>query len=197
MKTPLLIGISLSLLLSCAGERGRIMTDDEDDYVGNRTAGSATFDRLIGESVEKLLRSHSAARGGLSRLKIAVLSVENLSAEELGDWQEQIYSLITTSVNQSDRYDMISERFVSSALREGRLRADDLFKPAQRRTFMAILESQGQPVDAFLYPKLTSGSTGAGGGTRQRDYTLQLELVDLNTGRTEMVAETIRKEYVR
>ena len=189
--------LGLVLLTSCSGTRGRIMSDTDQDFVGNTGAGAATYDRLINESVTKLLRGHSAARTGAAPLKIALLNVENKTVEEIGDWQDQIYALLSTSINQADRYTTISQRFVSAALREGRLRTDDLFIPAKRRTFAAILEQQGQPVDALVFPELTSGSTRAAGETSQRNYNLRLELVDVQSGTTEEVSARIRKEYQR
>jgi hypothetical protein len=197
MKTPLLIGLALCALLSCSGQRGRIMSDTDQDFVGSNSAGAATFDRLVSEAVEKLLKGHSASDAGLSKLKIAVLNVENKSAEELGDWQDQIYALISTSINTSQRYDMISQRFVGAALREARMRPEELFIAAKRRTFIAILESQGQPVDALLFPELTSGTTSSGADTTQRNYVLRLELVDVQSGRSQEATARLRKEYQR
>ncbi len=197
MNAPLLATslLAAALLLACGGSRGRIMSDTDQDYVGNRAAGAAEFDRLISETVGKALQDHSAANTGLGKLKIVVLPVENESAEELGDWQAQIYTLLSTSINRSERYEMLSDRFVGAALRETRLKPDQLFLPQYQRQFLAVLEQQGLPVDAMLFPKLTSGTTNAGDGVRQRNYNLQLDLVDVKTGSTRQFATTLRKEY--
>jgi hypothetical protein len=199
MKTLLAVTFAVSLLASCeSGPRGRVMADTDQDYVGNRAAGAETFDRLISESVERTLAGHTAARTGNDPLKVVSLPVENASAEELGDWQEQIYELIDTSINRSERYTMISQRFVDAALREARLRPDELFIPAKRRTFVAILEQEGQPVDLLLFPRLTSGTTSAGQGVTQRNYLLNLELVDLKSGESfKYSSKPLRKEYQR
>ena len=197
MKTTLTAALALAALCACSsGPRGRIMGDADQDYVGNRAAGAAAFDRLISESVDRLLRDVSAARGGLGKLRIVTLPVENASSEELGDWQEQVYELIDTSINRADRYEMISRRFVDAALRELRMRPDQLFIPKNQRAMKELLESQGHPVDAYLFPKLTSGTTAAGDGIIQRNYLLNLELVDLETGRsTKVSSKPLRKEY--
>ncbi|MEM7205027.1 MAG: penicillin-binding protein activator LpoB [Planctomycetota bacterium] len=180
---------------ACESPRARIMADTDQDFVGDRTAGAGTFDRLISEGVEKLLTDHSAAQGGLGKLSIVSLPVENESAEELGDWQEQIYSLLTTSVNRSERYNMISRRFVEAALRETRLRPDQLFLPQYQRQLLEVLEQQGLPVDAMLFPKLTSGTTDAGRGITQRNYGFELALVDVKSGQERMYTTRLRKEY--
>lgn len=186
----------LCLLIGCSsGPRGRIMSNADQDYVGNRAAGAAEFDRLISGAVERLLKDYSASNSGLEKMDVVVLGVENQSSEELGDWQEQIYSLISTSINRSDRYRTVSRRFIDEALRETRLRPEELFLPAQRRTFAAALERSGSPVDAIIFPKLTSGTTNAGEGIKQRNYVLELELVDVESGYNTQVSERLRKEY--
>jgi hypothetical protein len=201
MKKYSLLGLMglVLLLSSCAsGRRGKIMSSSDQDYVGNTSAGAATFDRLISGAVERLLKLHNAAKTGNAKLKVVVLPLENRSGEEIGDWQEQIYELIDTSINRSDRYEMVSGRFVSAAMREaGRLRSDDLFIPSKRRAFLRVLESQGNVVAALLFPKLTRGTTNAGQGVTQRNYMLNLELVDVKSGKSFKVAERLRKEYHR
>ena len=183
-------------VVSCAGPQGRIMEDSEQDHVGARAAGAAAFDRLVTGSVSKLLGSHHAAHAGAGKLKVAVLRIDNASAEELGDWQEQIFDLISTSVNQSGRYETVSVRYVDAALRETRLRRDDLFLPAKRRQFLGILERDDNPAQVLLFPKLSSGTT-RGDGIGQRNYLLTLELVDVASGKDYRVAERIRKAYRR
>ena len=192
------IGFAAVMLFvaSCTNPPARIMTEDEGDLVGDSAAGSAAYSRLISESVDKLLVGHSAAAGGLEPLKVAVLDVENRGIEELLDWQEQIYDLIATAVNQSGRYRTISQRFVHAALRENRLRPDELFLPAKRRLFMQTLETNANPVDVLLFPTLTTGTTRAS-GQKQRDYSLTLELVDVERGYDERVSTKLRKAYNR
>ena len=200
MKSCLLLLCSLSLLPwfgACAGPRANVMSDADPDYVGINQAGAETYDRLIAGAVDKLLSLHSARIGGVGNLKVAVLGVENESGEELGDWHEQIYELIDTSINRSGRYGAISKRYVDAALRESRLRYEELFLPRGQRAFAAALERQGAPIDAFLFPKLTRGSTPAGSGITQRNYMLTLELVDIRSGNVDKVSERLRKEYRR
>ena len=195
-RTLVAVTVLAAVLAGChSGPRGRVMSDSDQDYVGNRAAGAETFDRLISGAVERLLRTASASNRGLTPMRIVVLPVENRSTEELVDWQEQIYALISTSINRSGRFDTVSRRFIDAALRETRLRPEQLFIPQHQRTFLAVLERQGLPVDALLFPELTSGTTHAGQGVTQRNYDLRLELVDVKTGRSVEVQERLRKEY--
>jgi len=170
------------------------MEDSEQDYVGSRAAGAAAYDRLISEAVGKLLDGHSAARAGAGQLKVAVLGVDNASSEELGDWQAQIFELISTSISNSGRYSTVSIRYVNAALRETNLRRDDLFIPAKRRGFLAVLERDDNPAQLLLFPKITSGTT-LSDDVKQRNYTLTLELVDVETGKDTRETARLRKAY--
>lgn len=187
--------VCLALGACKSGPRARIMSDADQDYVGSRAAGTATYDRLVNGAVQKLLRLHSASNRGTSRLKVAVLPIENKSGEELGDWDDHLYELIDTSINRSERYRTVSLRFVNEVLRETRLRPEQLMLPKYRRAFMAALETKGRPVECLLFPVLTRGTTHAGGGVTQRNYMLTLELVDVQTGWNDKVSERLRKEY--
>ncbi len=184
------------ILLGCSQPQGRIMGEEEEDYVGAKAGGGTTYDRLIEGAVGKLLNRQSAAARGMGKLKVAYLGVENKSAEDLADFQEHIYELIDTSIETSGRYRSISRRFVAAALRDTRLRADELFLPKHRRTFIKALETQGNPVEFLLFSKLTSGTT-RGDGVKQRAYMLTLELVDVETGDFNKESERIRKAYTR
>lgn len=182
-------------LFACKDTGPRILDDAEGDLVGKSGAGAASYDRLINGVVAKLLSEESAARGGTEGLKVAFLGVENAGIEEIVDWQESLYELIDTSINQSDRYRNISRRFVDAAMREARLQPDDLFLPRGRRAFSEVLEAQGNPVDCLLFAKLTTGSTRGEEGARQRNYNLTMELVDIETGMGPKHTERIRKAY--
>ena len=121
------LGAALATLSSCSMPAGRIMKPTEADSVGSRAAGAAAFDQLLRGAVNKLLLSHGAARQAETKLSVAVLRVENSSAEELGDWQEQIFDKISTSINESGRYQTISMRYIDAGLRETRLKNSDPF----------------------------------------------------------------------
>jgi len=196
MRNFACVAVAGIVLVSCKDPQGRVMEDSEEDYVGAKNAGAEAYNRLIAGSVEKLLQSHSAARAGTGKLSVATLPVENAGTEELGDWQEQIYELIATSINQSDRYETVNRRFIEQALREARLRQEQLFIPSHRRTFLQLLETTNNPAQLLLFPKLTSGTT-VSDDVKQRNYTLTLDLVDVETGKDYKVAERLRKAYTK
>jgi hypothetical protein len=171
------------------------MSDTEDDLVGAQAAGAATFDRLIDRALTQLLtRHHGEIR--TANVKVAFVDLENRSVEDLGDWEAQVEQVIETVVENSDRYRLISRRFVEAALRELRFRPDEIFIPAKRRQFAQILERDNNPVDFLLYAILTSGST-RGVELKQRDYILTMELINVETGDQDKESTRIRKEYQR
>ena len=170
------------------------MENSEQDVVGARRAGAATYDRLIEGAVQKLLGLHQASLNRVGKMKIAFLGIDSRGVEELGDWRDQIYELIDTSVNRSNVYRTVSDRFVKEALREARVTRDQLFLPKYRRAFLQALEAQKMPVDCLLFAKITTGST-RGEGVHQRNYMLTLEMVDVKTGWNDKVSQRIRKEY--
>ncbi len=184
------------LAFGCRTPEGRIMGDEEEGYVGNRAAGSSTYDRLIEGAVAKILDRTAAAHAGTGDLRVAFLGVENKSREALGDFHDQIYQFIDTSINTSERFRTISSRFVEAALRETRIKSDQLFIPQHRRAFAQTLEASGHPVEALLFATLTSGTT-RGEGVRQVDYALTMELVDIQTGDNQKESVRLRKAYTR
>jgi len=193
MVKKILVAAVMVSLCACRSPRGRLMDDTEDDLVGARSAGAATFDRLIDRALTKLLtRNNGEIR--TAQVKVAFVGLENKSAEELGDWEAQIEQVIETIVENTNRYRLIARRFVEAGLREGRLRADDLYIPAKRRRFTQILEQNGNPVDFLLYAILTSGTT-QGVELKQRDYILTMELINVETGDIDKESTRIRKEY--
>lgn len=186
----------LVVSMGCAQKSGRIMGDDEDDLVGAREAGAPTYDRLITESIQKLLANPDVQPGGLGKLKIAFAGVENQSGEALGSWHGQIETLINTSVNNSRRFRMISSRYVEAGLKQLNLRADDLFIKGNQRRYAEVMEEQGQPLDCLLFATIHSAPTRSG-GTAQVNYLLNLELVNLATGDPVTETATLRKEYTQ
>jgi hypothetical protein len=188
----LLSGIASS---GCSAPRGRIMGEEEEGLVGYRAAGAETYDRLVEGTVGKLLDRVSASNRGLAKLRVAFLALENKTSEPLGSFHDQITELIDTSINNSERFQTISSRFVEAGLRESRLRRDDLFIPRHQRTFKEVLEQSGHPVECLLFGTLTSGTTRGGSDIKQVDYMLTLELIDIETGTNQKDSVRLRKEY--
>ncbi len=206
MRREALLSICLvttlaSLLAGCrATPTAHVLRPDAPDLVGTTRAGAETYRPLIEEAVRKLLaRQRPSVRtaGTETRpLRVCFVGVENRSAEELGDFKEQIYEMIDTLLENSASYRSVSRRYLQAALRETGLRPDQLFLPANMRLVAAALERQGQPVDCLLFAKLTSGTTRAD-RTTQRDYLLTLELVNVRTGDYDKESALLRKHYRR
>ncbi|MDB4624980.1 penicillin-binding protein activator LpoB [Rubripirellula sp.] len=125
---------------------------------------------------------------------VCFIGIENKSAEELGDFKDQLYERIDTQINSAETFRAISRRMVDAALLETRLRPDALFLPANRAAFAAALGRQGAPVDYLLYATVTSGTTDRNKSS-QRDYELTLEMVNMHTGEFLKESAKIRKGY--
>jgi hypothetical protein len=205
----LLAGGVLFLVVSASSgcrskQHARIIQPGEKEMMGSHQAGTETFRPLIEESVAKLLaRSHEvpaslASYPGqpivLQPKRICFIGVENKSAEEIGDFKEQIYQCIDSKILESGAFQPVSRRYVEAGLRETRLRPDELLVPAGMRTFSAYMEQQGHPFDHLLYATITSGTT-RDNKDYQRDYLLTLELVDVRTGQYFKESATLSKGY--
>jgi hypothetical protein len=126
--------------------------------------------------------------------RICFVAVENKSAEEIGDFKDQIYQIIDMHIVQSGVFQPVNKRFVDAGLAQTRLRPDALLVPQNMRVFAAVMEQQGQPFDFVLYATLTSGTTHEN-KDYQRDYLLTLELVSVVDGSYDKQAATISKGY--
>lgn len=205
--------VSISLLGCASGQYGHILASNDKDLVGSHAAGAATWNPLVDASVAKLLgscpppvqrasfashRSLESATTGSALVSgpaaVCFIGIENKSAEELGDFKDQLYERIDTQINASDNFRSISRRMVDAALRETRLRPDSLFLESSRQMFAASLNRQGSPVDYLMYATVTSGTTDRNKSS-QRDYLLTIELVNLHTGEFVKESAEIRKGY--
>lgn len=205
------LGLGLSLFASgpalfagCRGyQHAHVLKDDDKDLVGSHQAGAETYQRLIDESVAKLLgracepvEIQPASMTIGEKKRICFIGVENCTAEEIGDFKEQIYELIDSAINESQMYHQLSRRYVDAGLKALRLPPDQLFIKENQRNFQAIMEEMGQPFDFLLYAKLTSGTTHQN-RDYQRDYLLTLELVNIHNGDYLKESAKLRKGYHR
>lgn len=200
----LLLAGFLAGMLGCRNHQyAHVLKDDQQDMVGSHAAGAETYNPLIDEAVGQLLGRHctqfqpasfEGTAGGPPRIPICFIGVENKSAEEIGDFKDQIYQQIDTQIVQSGAFHAVSKRFVDAGLRETRLRPDSLFVPANMQAFSASLEQMGQPFDYLLYATITSGTTDSN-HSYQRDYLLTLEMVNVRTGEYDKQSAKLRKGY--
>lgn len=189
--------------LGCRGyQYGHLIKPGQPDMVGSHTGGAEVFNPLIDESVAKLLgRIEVSGQHGLvspdgmpMKPVICFVGVENKSAEELGDFKDQIYEQIDAKIGGAESFRTISRRVVEAGLQQTRLRPDALIIPDNMTLFCSVLQRDGQPVDYLLYAKLTSGTTERNKSS-QRDYLLTLELIDTHSGDSIKENATISKGY--
>jgi peptidoglycan-synthase activator LpoB len=209
LRRDLLVSFGIAgvgvLLPGCRGTQyARVIKPGEKTMVGSHQAGQETFRPLIDEAVTKLVARHVApAHMQVSagpellpppKMRVCFVGVENKTAEEIGDFKEQIFESIDTRLLECGTCAPISRRFVEAGLRELRLRPDQLFVPDNLHMFAGLMAQQGQPFDHLLFAKLTSGTTREN-RDYQRDYELTLELVDIRTGEQDKQSAMLSKGY--
>jgi hypothetical protein len=190
-------------LIGCRGaQHAHVLDPTDKTMVGSHTAGAETWEPLIQQTVAQLLGRQNVigqTAGDAAFLpdkkRICFVGVENKSAEEIGDFKEQIYQKIDTCINESDAFELIHRKYVEAGLKQCGLRPDDLFVPNNRRLFSAAMEHLQQPFDYLLYANITSGTTKSNQKDYQRDYLLTLELIHVETGKADKEAAEIRKGY--
>jgi hypothetical protein len=202
LVTGLFSGVEI--LAGCRSNQfATVRAPDKPDMVGSHAAGAETYKPLVQQAVGQLLARHSQSpeviQTSATNLptppqRICFVAVENKSAEEIGDFKEQIYQVIDTQLLESKVFQPVNKRFVDAGLSEARLRPDQLFVPENMRIFVAIMEQQGQPFDALLYATITSGTTREN-KDYQRDYLLTLELIDISSGMHDKESATLSKGY--
>ena len=204
--TPLPLALLGTTAAGCRSMQfARVMTPGEEGMIGSHQAGQETFRPLVNEVVAKLLARHcedpvrQVSFVGVEdvpppRTRICFVGVENTSAEDIGDFKEQVYEIIDQRILESQLFESLNRRAVDAGLRDSRLRPDELLVPERMRAFAATMESQGQPIDYLLYARLTSGTTQSN-RDYQRDYLLTLELIDVRTGHYDKQSAEISKGY--
>lgn len=196
------VGLLAAGLAGCRGRQvAHVLSPTQHDMVGSHAAGSEIYTPLIDEAVAKLLGRHAADIQPVAHnelppppKRICFVCVENKSAEEIGDFKDQIYQQIDTQIVQSGGFQAVSKRLVDAGLRETRMRPDQLLVPSNMAVFASALERLGEPMDYLLYATITSGTTH-NNQSYQRDYLLTLELVDVQTGEYDKQSAMLRKGY--
>ena len=187
--------VALFALAAGCAETGRVMTPDEPSLVGSRTAGADVYNKLIDETLRKLLESSS--RNGSPKKVICFVDIENKGAEELAENKAAIFEQIDIIIVESGIYTPVSRRYVEAALRQTGLRPDEIFLGQGRQQFMTVLGSQGMTPDYLLWGTVTNLSTD-GVNRQQREYLLTMEMVNAHTGITEAKKSSkMRKEYTK
>ncbi len=193
----LILGLFLSV--GCRNHQyAHILKSNNQDMIGSHDAGAETFNKLVDESVGKLLARQSNQcideMGNPIQKRICFVGIENASSEDIGDFKDQLYEQIDSSISEGQQFETISVRYVENGLKQLRMLPNDLMVPSQRRSFCDVMEQTGQPFDYLLFAKLTSGTT-ENNKSYQRDYLLTLELVDINLGSFDKESAKVRKGY--
>lgn len=195
-------GLLLSVSVGCRGHQyAHVLKESDKDMTGSHTAGAETWEPLIQSSVSQLLGKEmgsiqlTSAEGLPCKKRICFLHVDNRSAEEIGDFGDQIYQKIDTIINESEAFELVNVRAIRAGLEQAGLRPDNLYVPNARRKFAEVMEQAHEPIDYVLYATITSGTTKSNKHDYQRDYLFTLELVNLETGKTEKESAEIRKGY--
>lgn len=193
--------VSVASMTGCRGHQyGHLIKPDAANLVGSHEAGAEVFDPLVDEAVAKLLAKQqdgpcpTGSDGEPLKKTVCFVGIENKMSEDIGDFKDQLYQQIDSQILESDAFRPLSRRMVDAALYETRMRPDALMLPENMRVFTAVLERQGAPVDYFLYATLTSGTTQRN-SSKQRDYLLTLEMVNVHSGDYQKMSSEIRKGY--
>ena len=200
---PLAAAFFAAPLTGCRNvQHAKILGPDDKEMVGSHAAGGETWKPLVQESVGKLLGRQmtsiqlTGAETPHQRKRICFVGVENKSAEDLGDFKEQIYQHIDTLISESECFEPINRKYVESGLQACSLRPEDLFMANNQRMFAAAMEKYSQPFDYLMYATITSGTTQSN-KDYQRDYLLTLELINIYDGHTEKESAELSKGYRR
>ena len=102
--------VALFALATGCAETGRVMTADEPSLAGSRTAGADVYNKLIDETLRKLLESSS--RNGSPKKVICFVDIENKGAEELAENKAAIFEQIDIIIVESGIYIPVSRRQV-------------------------------------------------------------------------------------
>lgn len=183
----------VSLTTGCTGTRGRVMSADEGTLVGARRAGQEVYDSLVRKTVAKILDDTAAKKFVQGR--VAFVGIENSSAEELGDHRDSIFQKIDTLLVNSNRFSMVSKRAVDAALTEVGMAPGDLFLKGGKEEFVKILRSESQEPQYLMWGVMTTSSVDGGGGVRQVNYQLTLEMTNLQTAEYSKQMSEERKTY--
>ena len=184
MRTLTLL-LPLLGVLACSSPSGRIKTSGEPVGVDYKRGGTAVYDEITVDTLEKLLDRHRRQvnvqnEGGFL---IAFVGIDTLGAEELRDHKVAIYDRVEEVLVNSGQYRMISMRFIDRAKQEaGLVQTEDLFLPKYREAFLSQLHAEGLSPDYLMWGKMTTQSSDLSSDLRERRYRMSMEMVDSRSG---------------
>ena len=188
MKHSLAHVLAFSLLVAGCGSTGRVRDPGEEQLVGDRRAGTVTYDQLVQDSITKLVSQAGMQTRAQGPYRVAFVGIETKGAEELRDQLPAIYEQVEEALVNSGPFTVISRKAIDRARQEAGLRDfDDLYIAKNRDAFAGILGRDSQSPDVFVYGTTTTQTTESEGGvftrdTTERRYALSMEMIDARTG---------------
>ncbi|MBL8861591.1 MAG: hypothetical protein JNK02_06220 [Planctomycetes bacterium] len=185
---PFLLPLALAITLGSCGSTGRVKAEGEGQLVGDRRAGTITYDQLVKQTTEQLVAQAGMQARAQGPYRVAFFGLETKGAEELRDQLPAIYEQIELALVNSGPFTVYSRKAVDRARQEAGLRDfDDLFIQKNRDAFMGILGRDSAAPDVLVYGTTTTQTTESSGGwftrdTKERRYMLTLEMIDAATG---------------
>lgn len=182
-----LFALGLTLTVGCSTPRGRIKDDGEPLGVDESRGGTAVYDEIMGDTLEKLLARH---RGQVNvqnpgGFLVAFVGIDTKGAEDLRDHKPALYDIAEETMVNSGNYRMVSMRFVDRAMQEANLRgADDLFIERNREAFLSNLSQEGLSPDYLMWGEMTTQSSKVSKKLREVRYRLSIDMIDSRSGLT-------------
>jgi len=187
-SVSLALAAAFALSFSSCGSTGRVRGEGEDQLVGDKRAGTITYDQLVKDSTTKLVAQAGMPARAQGPYRVAFFGLETKGAEELRDQLPAIYEQIEEILVNSGPFVVQSRKAVDRARQEVGLREiDDLFIQKNRDMFMGVMGRDSQAPDILVYGTTTTQTTESSGGmfsrdTKERRYSLSLEMIDAATG---------------
>jgi curli biogenesis system outer membrane secretion channel CsgG len=180
--------LAVTVLLAGCGSTGRVREPGEEQLVGDRRAGTVTYDQLVNDSMTKLVQQCGLQTRAQGPYRVAFVGLDTQGAEELRDHLPAIYDQVEEILVNSGPFVVISRKAIDRARQEAGLRDfDDLYVAKNRDAFRGILGRDSQAPDLFVYGTTTTQTTESEGGvftrdTTERRYALSVEMIDATTG---------------
>ena len=93
-SVTLALAAALALSFASCGSTGRVRGEGEDQLVGDKRAGTITYDQLVKDSTTKLVAQAGMQARAQGPYRVAFFGLETKGAEELRDQLPAIYEQI-------------------------------------------------------------------------------------------------------
>jgi hypothetical protein len=184
----LFVTLLLAAVVAACGSTGRVKAEGEDQLVGDKRAGTLTYDELVRGTTTKLVQQSGMQARAQGPYRVAFFGIETKGAEELRDQLPAIYEQIEEVLVNSGPFVVLSRKAVDRARQEVGMRDfSDLFIAKNRDAFVGVMGRDSEAPDVLVYGTTTTQTTESSGGwfsrdTTERRYALSLEMIDAHTG---------------